>query len=208
MRRRTLTCVPQADLSNGAIADALEELGDLYELDGAIVHRVLAYRTAAKSVRESSVSVASLAREGRATELPGIGATLQEKIQALLDAGDIPAAQRLREKFPAGLVAVTRLPGLGAKRARLLHSELGVDSLQTLREAALAQRIRDVRGLGPKLEERVLAALEQGAGERVEPRLLLPKAIELGESLAAGLTELGGNGTHVQIAGSARRWAD
>jgi DNA polymerase (family 10) len=200
--------VPAAELSNGAIADALEELGDLYELDGAIVHRVLAYRTAAKSVRESSVSVAALARQGRATELPGIGATLQEKIQALLDGGDIPAAQKLRAKFPAGLVAVTRLPGLGAKRARLLHSELGVDSLQKLREAALAQRIRTVRGLGPKLEERVLAALEQGVGERVEPRLLLPKAIELGERLAAGLGELGGEGTHVQIAGSARRWAD
>ncbi len=73
---------------------------------------------------------------------------------------------------------------------------------------ALAQRIRTVRGLGPKLEERVLAALEQGAGERVEPRLLLPKAIELGERLAGGLSELGGEGTHVQIAGSARRWAD
>jgi DNA polymerase (family 10) len=200
--------VPAAELSNGAIADALEELGDLYELDGAIVHRVLAYRTAAKSVRESSVSVAALARQGRATELPGIGATLQEKIQALLEDGDIPAAQKLRAKFPAGLVAVTRLPGLGAKRARLLHSELGVDSLQKLREVALAQRIRTVRGLGPKLEERVLAALEQGVGERVEPRLLLPKAIELGERLAAGLSELGGEGTHVQIAGSARRWAD
>jgi DNA polymerase (family 10) len=200
--------VPAAELSNGAIADALEELGDLYELDGAIVHRVLAYRTAAKSVRESSVSVAALARQGHATELPGIGATLQEKIQALLEDGDIPAAQKLRVKFPAGLVAVTRLPGLGAKRARLLHSELGVDSLEKLREAALAQRIRTVRGLGPKLEERVLAALEQGAGERVEPRLLLPKAIELGERLAAGLSELGGGGTHVQIAGSARRWAD
>ncbi len=200
--------MPAAELSNGAIADALEELGDLYELDGAIVHRVLAYRTAAKSVRESSVSVAALARQGRATELPGIGATLQEKIQALLDDGDIPAAQKLRAKFPAGLVAVTRLPGLGAKRARLLHSELGVDSLQKLREVALAQRIRTVRGLGPKLEERVLAALEQGVGERVEPRLLLPKAIELGERLAADLSELGGEGTHVQIAGSARRWAD
>jgi DNA polymerase (family 10) len=200
--------VPQAELSNGAIADALDELADLYELDGAIVHRVLAYRTAAKSVRESSVSVAALAREGRASELPGIGATLQEKIQALLQAGEIPAAQRLREKFPAGLVAVTRLPGLGAKRARMLHSELGVDSLDALRAAALAQRIRTVRGLGPKLEERVLAALEQGAGERTEPRLLLPKAIELGERLAGGLGELGGAGTHVQIAGSARRWAD
>jgi len=200
--------VPAAELSNGAIADALEELGDLYELDGAIVHRVLAYRTAAKSVRESSLSVAALARQGRATELPGIGATLQEKIQALLDDGEIPAAQKLRAKFPAGLVAVTRLPGLGAKRARLLHSELGVDSLEKLREVALAQRIRTVRGLGPKLEERVLEALEQGAGERVEPRLLLPKAIELGERLAAGLGELGGEGTHVQIAGSGRRCAD
>jgi DNA polymerase (family 10) len=200
--------VPAAELSNGAIADALQELGDLYELDGAIVHRVLAYRTAAKSVREASVSVAALARQGRARELPGIGATLEEKILALAETGAIPAAERLRAKFPPGLVAVTRLPGLGAKRARLLHSELGVDSLAKLREVALAQRIRTVRGLGPKLEERVLAALEQGAGEREQPRLVLSKAIELGEGLAAGLAELGGEGTEVQLAGSARRWAD
>jgi DNA polymerase (family 10) len=190
------------------IADALEELGDLYELDGAIIHRVLAYRTAARSVRDASVSVAALARQGRAHELPGIGATLEEKILALIETGTIPAAERLRAKFPAGLIAVTRLPGLGAKRARLLHSELGVDSLQTLREAALAQRIRTVRGLGPKLEERVLQALEQGAGERKQPRLLLPKALELGEQLAAGLAERGGAETRVLVAGSARRQAD
>ncbi len=195
-------------LSNGTIAEALDELGDLYELDGAIVHRVLAYRTAAKSVRDASVSVAALAREGRARELPGIGATLEEKILALIETGAIPAAERLRAKFPPGLIAVTRLPGLGAKRARLLHSELGVDSLEKLREAALAQRIRTVRGLGPKLEQNVLAALEQGAGERRPARLLLPKAIELGEELAAGLSERGGSDTHVQLAGSARRQAD
>jgi len=200
--------VPAPELSNAAIADALEELGDLYELDGAIIHRVLAYRTAARSVRDASLSVAALAREGRASELPGIGATLEEKILALLDSGTIPAAQRLHAKFPPGLIAVTRLPGLGAKRARLLHSELGVDSLEKLREAALAQRIRTVRGLGPKLEERVLAALAEGAGERAAPRVLLPKAIEIGESLAAALAELGGPETHVQIAGSARRRAD
>jgi DNA polymerase (family 10) len=200
--------VPAAELSNAAIADALEELGDLYELDGAIIHRVLAYRTAARSVRDSSLSVAALARQGRASELPGIGATLEEKILALIETGTIPAAERLRAKFPAGLVAVTRLPGLGAKRARLLHSELGVDTLRTLREAALAQRIRTVRGLGPKLEERVLQALEQGAGELKQPRLLLPKALELGEQLAADLAERGGAETHVQVAGSARRQAD
>ncbi|HEV2973616.1 MAG TPA: DNA polymerase/3'-5' exonuclease PolX [Solirubrobacteraceae bacterium] len=194
--------------SNGAIAEAFEELGDLYELDGAIVHRVLAYRTAAKTVRDASVSVAALAREGRARELPGIGATLEEKILALLQTGSIPAAERLRAKFPPGLIEVTRLPGLGAKRARLLHSELGVDSLAKLREAALAQRIRTVRGLGPKLEQNVLAALELGAGERARARLLLPKALELGEALAAALAERGGADTHVRIAGSARRQAD
>src|ERR1700761_1431125 len=161
-----------AELPNAAIADALEELGDLYELDGAIVHRVLAYRTAARSVRDASASVAGLARQGRARELAGIGATLEEKIVALIETGTIPAAERLRAQFPAGLVPVTRLPGLGAKRARLLHSELGIDSLQTLREAAVAQRIRTVRGLGPKLEERVLAALDQGAGEQEAPARL------------------------------------
>jgi DNA polymerase (family 10) len=199
------------DQSNSAIADALEELGDLYELDGAIVHRVLAYRSAARAVREAPVSVAELARAGRATELAGVGATLQEKIIALVDTGTIPAAEKLRAKIPPGLIAITRLPGLGPKRARLLHSELGVDSLEALREAALAQRLRTVRGLGAKFETSVLEALEK-LGEnpdvRATPRLLLPKALELGETLAAGLREHGGGDSEVLIAGSARRMAD
>jgi DNA polymerase (family X) len=205
------------NLPNPAIADALEELGDLYELDGAIVHRVLAYRRAAELIRGTSVSVATLARAGRANELPGIGATLQEKILALLDTGTIPAAERLRAKFPPGLLAITRIPGIGPKRARLLHEALGVDSPNALREAAAAQRLRGVRGLGAKFEEKVLAALDRlaaegialdgGAGAGIPPsrRLLLPAAIELGETLAAGLREHGPPDAHVELAGSARR---
>jgi DNA polymerase (family 10) len=203
--------VVKPELSNTAIASALEELGDLYELDGAIVHRVLAYRGAAKSVRDASVSVAALALEGRASELPGIGATLQEKILALVRDGQIPAAEKLRAKFPPGLIAITRLPGLGPKRARLLHAELGIDSPQALREAAQQQRLRTVKGLGPKLEETVLAALEEmpnGAEARPAPRLLLPQALELGEALVAGLERRGGRGVRVQLAGSVRRQAD
>jgi DNA polymerase (family X) len=221
-----------SDLSNPTIADALEELGDLYELDGAIVHRVLAYRRAAEAIRESSVSVAALARAGRATELRGIGATLQEKIVALLDTGAIPAAERLRAKFPVGLIAITQIPGLGAKRARLLHDALGIDSPRALREAALAQRLRGVRGLGAKFEAKVLEALDElpadwmveGPGadhpdgspgapvgaraaraRRRVRRVLLPAAIELGEALAGGLREHGPPDAHVQLAGSARR---
>jgi DNA polymerase (family 10) len=203
--------VPAPELSNAAIADAFEELGDLYELDGAIVHRVLAYRTAAKAVREAPVSVAALAREGRATELPGIGRTLQEKIVALSATGAIPAAERLRAKFPPGLITITRLPGIGPKRARLLHSELGVDSPQALRRAALEQRLRTVRGLGPKLEASVLGALDEldahpTAGSA--RRILLPRAIEIAEALLAGLRALAGDRDHIQLAGSVRRQAD
>ena len=197
--------------SNAQIAAAFEELGDLYELDGAIVHRVAAYRAAAKAAREATVSVAGLARQGRATELKGIGKTLQEKIVDLAETGTIPAAERLRAKFPPGLVDLTHLPGLGAKRARLLYDELGVDSLEALREAALAQRIRGVRGLGPKLEERILEAL---ADEREPPstrspaRLILSRATDIAGELAAALAERAGPGSEVLVAGSVRRQAD
>ncbi len=181
------------ELPNSAIAEALEELGDLYELDGAIVHRVLAYRNAAHAVREAPVSVAELARAGRVTELAGIGATLEQKILALLDTGTIPAAEKLRARVPAGLIAIVRLPGLGPKRARLLHKQLGIDSLKSLREAALAGKLRAVKGLGPKFEASVIAALERmptGVGaERGAKRLLLPDALELGQALAKGLIE-------------------
>ncbi len=208
------------DLPNAAIADALQELGDLYELDGAIVHRVLAYRTAAKTVREAAVSVAALARAGRATELAGVGKTLQEKILALLDTGTIPAAERLRAKFPAGLLALTRLPGLGPKRARLLYETLAIDSPAALREAAQGGRLRTVRGLGAKFEASVLAALQalpqdaagapivaQGTA-RTAGRLLLPAAWELGDALLAGLQELAPAAAHVALAGSVRRGAE
>src|SRR5213083_2555681 len=79
-------------MRNAEIADAMSELATLYELDGAIRYRVLAYREAARVIRQSPVSVEELARSGRATELPGVGKTLQQKIVALLDDGEIPSA--------------------------------------------------------------------------------------------------------------------
>ena len=71
-------------MRNGEIAEAFEELASLYELDGAVVYRIVAYRTAAKRLREAGVSVAELAREGREDELSGVGKTIAEKIGALL----------------------------------------------------------------------------------------------------------------------------
>src|SRR5436190_949507 len=94
-------------MRNAEIAAAFDELGDLYELDGAVVYRVIAYRNAAKAIRDSGASVEELSRAGRVTELPGVGKTIAEKITFLLDTGSIPSADKLKAKCPPGLVEGT-----------------------------------------------------------------------------------------------------
>src|SRR3954447_12430945 len=195
------------DPPNATIAALFDELGDLYELDGAVVHRVLAYRTAAKAVREAPVSVAALTREGRVTELPGIGRTLEEKIEALLDTGTIPAVEKLRAKFPPGLIDMTRLPGVGPKRVRKLFDELKIGSLDELREGAEAGRLRDVKGFGQRFEDQVLAAFAAGIAEKPAPRVLLNKALPIAEGIVEALRVHPG-ADKVELAGSARRGVD
>jgi len=194
-------------MRNAEIAAAMEELATLYEVDGAVRYRVLAYKDAARVIRQSPVSVAELARAGRATELPKIGATLETKILALLETGEIPSATKLKAKFPASLVQVTRIPGVGAKTARRLFDELGVASLDDLRAAAEAERIQGVKGLGAKFEENVRAALDRLDEEGAPGRLLLSHALPVAEELAAALHEHPAADT-VEIAGSARRLAE
>jgi DNA polymerase (family X) len=199
--------MPTRPPSNAEIAAALAELGTLYELDGAVRYRVNAYRDAARVIRDSPVSVAELAREGRATELPGVGKTLQEKIAALVDTGSIPAADKLKQRFPASLVEVTLVPGIGARTARRLHDELGVSDLEQLREAAETGRLRDVRGLGEKAEENVLASVERLEREGVAERRLLSDVLSVAEQLADSLRQLPAAG-EVTVAGSARRMTE
>jgi DNA polymerase (family X) len=195
-------------VTNAEIAAALEELGVLYELDGAVKYRVLAYGAAAKAIRESPISVAELAAAGRATEIPGVGKTLAEKIDALLETGEIPAAAKLKAKFPPTLVEVTRVPGLGAKTARRLFDELGVATLEDLRKAAEAERIRELKGLGPKVEENVLASLErQGDPGEGPGRVLLSLARPIAEELA-GVLRAHPAADRIEVAGSVRRWAE
>ncbi|HYY73928.1 MAG TPA: DNA polymerase/3'-5' exonuclease PolX [Solirubrobacterales bacterium] len=191
-------------MRNAEIADALSELATLYELDGAIRYRVLAYREAARVVRQSPVSVEELARAGQLTELPGIGRTLEQKILTLLDTGEIPAAAKLKRKFPVSLVEVTRVPGVGAKTARRLYDELGVSSLDDLRAAAEQERIRALRGLGPKVEENVLAAIGRLDAEGPTERLLLSAVLPVAERLAEDLRRHPASDA-VVVAGSARR---
>jgi len=196
-----------ATKTNAEIAAALDELGDLYELDGAVSYRVVAYRTAAKTVREASVSVMGLTREGRVTSLPGIGKTLEEKLLALDETGDIPALVKLRAKFPPGLIAIMHLPGFGPKRARLLYDELGVDSLEKLRELAEAGEIRKLRGFGAKGEENLLRTLAAHEDGGPAARILLSRALPVAEEIAGALRDHPA-ADRVEVAGSLRRLGD
>src|SRR5215211_6213710 len=194
-------------MTNAEIALHFDELGDLYELDGAIVHRVVAYRNAAKSIREATASIEEMSRNGTVTQLPGIGKTIAEKIETLLETGQIPSAEKLKAKYPPGLIEVTRLPGFGPKRARKLFDELAVKSLDDLRAAVEQERLRDVPGFGPKAEENVRIALEAGPDPRKKPRLLLSRALSIAEALLSAVREHPA-AERVELAGSARRWAE
>ncbi|MFL5839545.1 MAG: DNA polymerase/3'-5' exonuclease PolX [Thermoleophilaceae bacterium] len=193
-------------MRNAEIAAHFDELGDLYELDGAVVYRVVAYRNAAKAIREAPMSVEELARLGRATDLAGVGKTIAEKIDALLETGQIPSAVKLKAKYPPGLVEVTRIPGLGPKKARKLFDTLGVDSLDALRAAVEQEKLRDVPGFGQKSEETIALALETG-DTAPSARILHSQAARIADSLVAVLREHPAC-KQVEVAGSLRRWAD
>ena len=194
-------------MTNAQIAAAFDELADLYELDGAVQYRVLAYRTAARTVREASVSVAQLVRDGRVTELPGIGKTLETKLQTLLETGDTTQAQKLRAQFPSGVIAMMHLPGFGPKRARRLYDELGIDSLEALRGAAERGELRALRGFGAKVEEKLVEQLAAAADGRPEPRVLLSRALPVADQIVDALRAAPG-ADRVEVAGSLRRSAD
>lgn len=192
--------------TNGEIADAFTLLGDLLELEGAVRHRVLAYRRGAARVRSAPASVAEMALRGRATDLPDIGATLQAKIVELAETGVISALETARERTPEGLVRIARLEGIGPKRAVALWRELGVTDIDGLRAAAAAAgRLRAVAGMGPATEAQIVAQLASpdagsGGAERMSMGLALPQA----EALAAELRTVPGV-TRVEVAGSLRR---
>lgn len=198
----------QHDPSNAEIADVLRELGLRYELDGASVHRVLAYRNAADAVMAAPGSVSARVRAGTVTELPGIGATLEDKLTDLVKTGEIPALEKLREKIPAGLLVLTRLPGVGAKRVAKLHAELGIDGPETLKAALDDGSVAGLKGFGATSAKKLEAALEtlaeSGGGDR---RVLLPEALEVGEALRDELRAHPA-ADKVDLAGSARRLAD
>jgi DNA polymerase (family 10) len=189
---------------NDDVADRLELLADLLELEGEQGFRVLAYRRAAARIRETGSSIAQLALD---EQLQGIGTTIEDKIVQIVEQGEIEALAKRRERIPAEVVSFMRLPGLGPKTARKIWLELGVTTLDQLRDAAEQQRLRTLTGLGPKTEDNVLKALAAApaaAADAAAGRTLLGTALP---AVLEAVAELQAHPASVSVseAGSARR---
>ena len=146
---------------NDELADQLELLADLSELEGEDSFRVLAYRRAATRIRETGAPVAQLALDGKAKELSGIGKTIEDKIVQVVEKGEMEALTKRKALVPEEVVQFMRLPGLGPKTARRIWKELGVTTIAGLKEAAEQERLRVLTGLGAKSEEKILKALAE-----------------------------------------------
>jgi DNA polymerase (family 10) len=196
--------VPGTLPRNDELAEQLELLADLSELEGEDSFRVLAYRRAATRIRETGGPVAQLALEGKAKSLSGIGKTIEEKIVEVVETGEMSALAKRKALVPEEVVKFMRLPGLGPKTARRIWKELGVTTLAELKAAAEQERLRSLAGLGAKSEEKILKALAEEPKDPRESRRLLGDGLPV---LLALVEELRQHPAAVKVseAGSARR---
>ena len=189
-------------MKNQQLSELFAEMGDIMEILGEDTFRVATYRKVARVVGESPQDVATLAAEGRLTELPGVGKSSAEKIEEFVHTGSIHLHRELRGRIPPGLLELLRIPGLGPKGVAALWKGLGVSSLSQLRQAIEGHRVETLTGFG----EKKAAALLKGLSfvESSSHRVLLAHALGLAEWIAQQLRETG-LADRVEVAGSVRR---
>ncbi|MDO8681802.1 MAG: DNA polymerase/3'-5' exonuclease PolX [Acidobacteriota bacterium] len=191
-------------LDNRAIARVLTEIAMLLELKGDNPFKIRAYRNGADVVANAAEAVASLDDAGLRA-WPGIGKDLAGRIREIALTGDCGIKRELLTEFPATLLDVMRIQGLGPKTVAMLHKELRITSLEDLALAARSGRIRALKGMGAKKEELILRALEER--QRHAGRHKLDRATEVADSLVAYLKQHA-PGAEVAAVGSVRRGTD
>ncbi|NLA38753.1 MAG: DNA polymerase/3'-5' exonuclease PolX [Methanomicrobiales archaeon] len=190
-----------ARLANFEVAAILYEVADLLEIKG-VRFKPHAYRRVAQAIDTLPEDVADLVREGRLGEIPGVGKGISGKITEIIETGSLGYLESLREELPEGVQELTRLEGIGPKKALILSRELGIRGIDDLETAAAAGRIRDLPGFGEKTEENILAGIRMSrmAGERHLLGYILPTALDIERRLSS-LESV----SQVSLAGSVRR---
>jgi len=164
------------DLTNGDLARIFHEIGDILEVQGEIAFKTIAYHRAADTIGRSPIDLVAAYRSGNPPKVSGVGQAISDKITELVTTGRMAYLERLRSEVPASLVEFLEIPGLGPKTVRQLHEELGIATLDELKAAAEAGRIRTVKGLSERTEQMVLKGIDR---LRTQPprRLYLHRAV-------------------------------
>jgi DNA polymerase (family 10) len=189
-------------LTNRQIADVFDMVADMLQLKGEIIHRVLSYRRAAESIRELPRDINVVAAEGKLTDMPGIGKTLEDKINELIETGELEFYNKLAAEIPPGVIDIMRIQGVGPKKADLFWKELQITDVEALEKAGKEGKLRGLSGMGAKSEQKVLEGIE--SMRRQTGRTPLGTALPAAEALLEALRSLPGV-VDTQIAGSIRR---
>ena len=187
---------------NEEIAGLLREYAELTQITGGDVFRVRNYEKAARSVRGWGDDIGQLDVTALRA-IPGVGASIAAKIAEYRESGSIRALDELRTKIPPGVLELTRVPGLGPKRALQLNRDLGVESVDDLAAAIKAGRLDGLAGFGARSEERIAAGIEVYRQGR--ERVLLDVALRTATEMVDALTPLS---QRCAYAGSLRRWRE
>ncbi len=194
-------------MENAEIANAFDEMAELLEFKGENPFRIRAYRNGAKAIRELDESVATiLADETRKlSDLPGIGKTLVDKTKTLVETGTLPQLTKLRGEVPDVVKLMSRIPGLGAKKASKLHKELELETLSDLRMACENGEVSKLSGFGKTTEQGILDGLE--IAEQAAQRIYWSEGDALANSIGRHM-ESCKSIQQMQWAGSYRRGRD
>ncbi len=181
------------------IAEKLEEIADLYEMKG-VQFKPRAYRNAAQTIRALGEPVEDIVERGELRDLPGIGESMANKIEEFLKTGEIGKFKELKGDLPLDIGDLTAVEGLGPKKIVRLHREIGIKSLEDLKEAARSGKIENVEGFGERTQRKILEniAFAERKGDRFLLGYVLPESSRLVDKLK-DLCE------RIEVAGSLRR---
>ena len=201
-RPRSVSRSGDALITNAELARIFNEIGDMLEILGDVVYKAVAYRRVADAVERYPDDVAALFARGEPPKLPGAGAALTAKLAEVSETGRLEYHDRLRAQVPDGLLEILRIPGVGPKTVRLLHVELGIDSVEALRAAAETGGLRHLKGLSERTEKNIIDGIARL--ENRSSRLLIHDADALMAGLIDRLREARGV-RRLSVAGSLRR---
>ncbi|HXE74678.1 MAG TPA: DNA polymerase/3'-5' exonuclease PolX [Candidatus Xenobia bacterium] len=190
-------------MTNREVAKILRETAQLLEVDGAQIGRYRSYERAAQQVEALAEPVEQVASEGRLREIPGIGERMEEHIKEILKTGKYSKHQKLLKKYPAGLLEMLQVQGLGPKKVAVLWKKFKAKSVEDVRKLAAEQKLRDLAGFGEKTEQNLLKATT--AFQQMTGRFLQNQAEETAARLIAHIENLGKKVENVTAAGSLRR---